>query len=272
MASALAPDRSGRRWFEIMARAGLAARGVVYGLIALVTVEVALGQRVPPVDKHGAFEAVAEQPHGRVVLVGIAAGLFAHACWRLVQAVFDPAGDGDDGPRVAQRLGYAGRALVYLAAFATAVPLIVRGPDGGSSAEERDVTVRVLALPFGAWIVGLVGLAVLAGGGYLVYRAASRRFREKLDVGDMGPLEERWVARLAVTGLAARGLVFGLVGAFLVRAGIRHDPDRGVGLDAALREVAGKGYGPWLLGLAAAGLLAYGVFSLVEARYRKVLV
>ena len=271
MASALNRDRAGRRWLEVMARVGLVARGVVYGLIALITAEVALGQRGPRADKGGAFETVARQTHGRVVLVTIAAGLLAHACWRFMQAAFDPAADGDDGPRVAQRLGYAGRGLVYLAAFATAVPLVL-GSGGGAPVGERDVTVRLLALPLGAWIVGLVGLGVLGGGAYILYRAVSRRFQEKLDVGDMGPLEERWVVRLAVTGLVARGLVFGLVGAFLLRAGVRHDPDRGVGLDATLREVAGKGYGPWLLVLAAVGLLAYGLFSLVEARYRKVLV
>ncbi len=256
------------RWLEVMARLGLVARGVVYGLVAFITAQVALGHRGPAVDKEGAFQTVVRQPHGRVLLLFVAVGLLAHAAWRLVQAILDPGGKGNDASGAAQRLGYAGRALLYLVAFATTVPLILGSRDGGGSLEERDVTVRVLALPFGGWIVALAGLVVLGAGMGMLHRAVTQRFRDKLDVVDMGPSEERWVVRLAVAGLSARGVVFALVGAFLVRAGVRHDPDRGVGLDAALREVAGEGYGPWLLVLAALGLLAYGVFSLAEVRYR----
>ncbi|MDP9072394.1 MAG: DUF1206 domain-containing protein [Actinomycetota bacterium] len=254
-----------------MARVGLAARGIVYALVGVLILQIAIGQGGARADKQGAFQALAERPFGRVLLVAVASGLLAYAGWRLVQALLDPAGEGDDAAGTVKRLGLAGRAVVYLAAFATCLPLILGSRQGGASSQERDVTVRALELPFGAWIVASAGLAVLGAGVYILYRAVSRRFREKLDVGDMGPLEERWTVRLAVAGLVAKGLVFALVGAFLVRAGVRHDPDRGVGLDAALREVAGKGYGPWLLVAAALGLVAYGVFSLIEVRYRKVL-
>ena len=258
-------------WVEPLARVGLTARGVVYGLVALVTLQIALGQRQARADKQGAFQVVARQPFGRGLVVLIAAGLVAYAAWRLVQALVDPAGQGGDAASRATRLGYAGRAVLYLAAFATCLPVILGRSSGGAPADERDLTARVLRLPLGGWIVGVAGLVALCAGAYSWYRAGSQRFREKLRESEMGCLEQRWAVRLAVAGLVARGTVFALVGAFLLRAGVRHDPDRGVGLDAALRELAGMDYGPYVLVVAALGLLAYGVFSLIEVRYRKVI-
>jgi hypothetical protein len=86
----------------------------------------------------------------------------------------------------------------------------------------------------------------------------------------MNETEKRWAEPIAVGGLVGRMLVFGLVGGFLVRAAVRYDAHKGVGLDAALKNVHDKAYGPWAILVFAAALVLFGVFSLLQARWRRV--
>nr|MBA3365688.1 DUF1206 domain-containing protein [Actinomycetota bacterium] len=127
-----------------------------------------------------------------------------------------------------------------------------------------------LDLPLGKWIVGAVGLAFLAAAGANGYQVLTQKFKEELKTGQMSAAEERWIARIGVFGHAARMVVFGLVGIFLIRAAIQYDPQEAIGLDGALRKVASADYGRYLLGAVAAGLGAYGLFCFLQARYRKV--
>jgi hypothetical protein len=132
------------------------------------------------------------------------------------------------------------------------------------------MTAGVLAKPFGAVLVGLVGLGIIAGGLDEIWKGWMQKFRDVIDFSRMSPTERTWMIRTGVAGLIARGIVFLLTGSFLVQAALRSDPSRARGLPGALETLAQQPYGPWLLAIVALGLLAFGVYSLLLARYRRI--
>ncbi|CAN5253314.1 hypothetical protein BH18ACT14_BH18ACT14_13910 [soil metagenome] len=128
----------------------------------------------------------------------------------------------------------------------------------------------VLDWPGGVALVTAVGLGVLGYGLWNVYKGLSYRFLKDMKTEEMNEAGRRWIRRTGLVGHVARGIVFGLVGVFLVKAALDYDPDEAIGIDGALQKLASHSYGDALLGLVAAGLLAYGVFCLARARYREV--
>lgn len=256
-------------WMEWIARFGLATRGLLYLVVAVLALQLAVGDHGERADREGALQAVARQPMGRALLVVVAVGLAAYALWRLTEGVVNPQQRDDDAKGWTMRAAEIGRAAIYITGVFTAVRILRGAPGGGNN--EVDWTARVLSWPFGVWLVGIVGAALIGVGVWNVFRGVSGKFRKKLDVAEMGPIGERWACRIAIAGLVGRGLVFGLVGSFLIRAAVRYDPNSGVGLDGALKAVADKAYGPYALVVFAVALLMFAGFSFIEARYRDVL-
>lgn len=254
---------------ELLVRAGLVARGVLHAVVGVLALQVAAGRHRPAPDTRGALAAVASQPLGTVLLGAVAVGFAGYALWRLLSAFLDVEGKGGGAGGWLKRAGDAGLALFYCALVVLALRLLTGS--GGPRAEEADVTAKVLALSWGRAAVALAGLAVIAAGLGNGYRAVSGRYGEKLRTGRLSAAARRWVTGMAVAGLGARLVVFCLIGSFLVKAAVRFDPNQAVGLDGALARLAARPHGPWLLGLVALGLFAYGLYLFVEARYRRVL-
>ena len=264
-------DAAESRWLERLARAGLAGRGVLYLVVALLAVHVAFGQERDQADKQGALQAVVEQPLGGVLLLVLAVGFAGYALWRFVEAVVGPSDEDDARKAALKRVGYAGRGVLYTALFVSAVGLIrSSGQEAGSNDAEADITARVLEWPAGSWLVGAVGLAIVAGGLYVGWRGVSCQFRERLKSFEMGRGERRTVVRLGVVGMVTRMVVLVIIGILLVVAAIQHDAQEAVGIDGALKRLAGRPFGTALLVLAALGLAAYGLYSLAESRYRRI--
>jgi hypothetical protein len=188
--------------------------------------------------------------------------------WRLALAVRGEPGGDDDASSVGKRLGNLGRALVYGGFIFVALKLLT-GSGSSSSNTEQKGTAKVLDLPGGTAIVVIGGFIVIGTGLWNVYRGLSRDFEDKLSLGSLEESKRKAVVGFGMVGYVARGVAFALVGVFLVRAGLTHDPDQTRGLDGALREVADAAYGPWLLGLLALGLILFGLFRALEGRYRK---
>ena len=273
MAVATKQKRAARKaaksdWMERIARFGLATRGTLYFVVALLALQIAAGDHSEHADREGALQAVARQPLGRALVAILAFGLAAYALWRLVEGVLNPQDRDDDARGWTMRAAEIGRAAIYVTGVVSAVRIVLGTASGGG--KESDWTARVLDWPLGVWIVALVGVGLIGVGLYNMYRGVSRKFRKKLDTHEMGPIGERWACRIAVTGLIGKGLIFGLVGSFLVRAAVNYDADTGVGLDGALKAVASKGYGPFALMVFACALLMFSAFSFIEARYREV--
>jgi hypothetical protein len=255
-------------WIDRGARAGLVAKGIAYLIVAVISIQVAVGEGGRPQGPDGALEAVGDEPFGWALLLLLALGFVGYALWRVAQALFDREREGRDPIGLGKRLGYLGDGLVHLALGGVAVAVLVGS--GSSSGSEQEATATVLDKPFGRWLMGAIGVAIVIGSLGLAMWACTARFRKNLQTERMGETERRGYTALGVLGHVARAVVFGLVGVFLVRAAWQYDPDDAVGLDGALRELAGKPYGPYLLGLVAFGLLSYSLFCFVEARYRDV--
>jgi hypothetical protein len=140
----------------------------------------------------------------------------------------------------------------------------------GGTGNAKHATAGVLGWPAGRWLVGVAGAAFVGIAVYQGYRALSKDFMEDSKTEEMNTEVRRSFERIGMFGYLARMVVFGLVGVFLMRAAIDYNPNKAVGLDGALTKVAHASYGPYLLGLVAVGLIAFGVYSLADARYRRI--
>ncbi len=256
-------------WVERLGRAGLAAKGISYGLVAALAIGVAAGEGGKTTDRQGALRTLAGHGWGKVVLVALAVGFGGYALWRIVDALLDRGAEGDDASGLVKRAGYLARACIYGALCATTIEILAGSGSGGGSNEKR-TTQGVLGWPGGRWLVLAVGLAVAAAALWNGYRGLTRTFEDRLQTGRMAEPTRKAAVALGVAGHLARGVVFGIVAWFLIKAAVEFQGKDAVGLDGALAKLADRAYGSVLLGLVAGGLLAYGAYCLVEARYRKV--
>lgn len=261
-------------WLEIAGRAGLSARGVIYCVAAALAVQIALG-RGGRADRQGALKTVADEPLGHLLLVILAIGFAAYALWRFAKALAG-AGEGkgqETGARgVMKRLADVGRGLIYVGLLYTTIRLLATGaPGGGSDEEAKTWSARLMAHSGGEWLVAAAGAVAVVTGIVLVVRAFGQKFEDHLDEKQMTGWQRAWFPRLGTGGYAARGVVAALIGAFVIQAAVSFDPNKAVGVDGAVKRLVGEPYGPYLLVLVALGLLAFGLFSFVEARWRKVL-
>lgn len=260
-------------WIERLARFGFAAKGVVYAVVGFLAAQAAFGTGGRTTDTQGALQSIVSQPFGQILLAIVAIGLVGYVLWRFVQAILDPENEGSDAKGVAKRIGYAISGLIYASLAFSAVKIIAGSSSGSGNGDSstQDWTARVLAQPFGQWLVGLGGAFLIGLGFYYFYRAFTAKFRKKLKIREMSIAEERWATRLGQLGIAARAVVFIIIGFFLIQAARQSDASEARGLGGALGSLAGQPYGPWLLGLVAIGLIAYGIYMGVEARYRRIL-
>jgi hypothetical protein len=163
--------------------------------------------------------------------------------------------------------------MIYTALAYPTLRFATSGRDGaGGDATSRSWTARLLAQPFGSWLVALFGAAVAGAGLYQFYKAYAAKFLRKLKRDEMSREEWIWATRIGRFGLAARGVVFNIIGIFLISAAVKSNPNETRGLQGALRALVEQPYGPWLLGLTAAGLMAFGFFSILLARYRRMMI
>lgn len=266
---AAARQAANSRWVQRLARLGLVARGVVYVLIGALALQIAFGDSGSQADQGGAVRAIASKPFGSVLLWLLAAGFAGLALWRLSEATFGPPGARNDKAERAKSLA---KALLY-AALSVTVFAYVLGKSG-SAAQDSDqksagATARIMTHSGGRWVVAVAGLVLVGIGCYMVYEGIKKKFAEHLNTGQMSRRTGKVVVRLGIFGSVARGVVFGLAGVFVLSAAITFDPGKAKGLDGALKSLVGAPFGPWVLGLVAVGLIAFGVFSMCEARWRR---
>jgi hypothetical protein len=231
---------------------------------------VALGQRGSTEDRQGILRELASEPWGAAALVALAIGFGAYALWCLANGLFDRQRKGHDAGGLATRAKSLGLAVLYGATAVAAVMLVRSASSSAAGGDEQQETARVLEWPAGRWIVLAVAAGFLGYGVYNVYRGATTKFREVLYEHQMSEAVKPWAIGAGVVGHTARGVVFAIIGLFLGKAAIEYDPDEAVGIDGALLKLAEQPYGQALLGLVAAGLIAYAIYCAVEARYRDV--
>ena len=249
-----------------MARAGYAAKGIVYLLIGILAVRAAFGDAGgQSTGSGGALRTLLDEPFGQVLIGLIGVGLAAYALWRLFSAATDPEDHGTDAKGIAVRVGFLVSAVVHGALALEAIRLATESAGGGSGDGAEHWTSRLLSAPAGPWLVGLGALII---GGYAVVqlrRAFASDIAKRLRLGSDAD-HRRLIERLGRAGLAARGVVFGLIAFFLMRAALEYDPSEAGGVDQALDWLSGQPTA--LFAAVALGLAAYGLFQLAKARYR----
>jgi uncharacterized membrane protein YiaA len=257
-------------WIEPLARAGYAARGAVYCLIGLLAIQTAMGSRAQATDTRGVLQTVAQQSVALLWLLAL--GLFGYAVWRVVQGILDAENKGAEPKGLAIRAGQVISGVIYGSLALAAVRIASGSRSGGSGGGSgtQGWTADLMTKPFGRWLVALAGICVIVSGLAQLRRGWTEKFRRNLKEQEMNESERRLAVNTGKAGLLARGVVFLLSGWFLIQAALRFDPSRATGLGGALEALARQPHGSWLLGLVALGLLAFGAYSILLARYRRI--
>jgi hypothetical protein len=201
----------------------------------------------------------------------VAFGLIGYVLWRWVQALADTDRKGTKLKGILVRIGYFFSGLVYAGLAYTAAKIVFDVDEPDSTSETQELWIgRVLAVPFGRTLIILTGLSVIGFGLYQIYKGFKAKFRKRLKLGEMNETKDNWATWSGRIGYTARGVVFCIIGFFVIQAALHYNPDEAKGLDEALGGLAENYYGAWALGVVAIGLIAYGFYMLVEARYRKI--
>jgi hypothetical protein len=257
-----------RNPIETLARFGYGARGVVYGLVGGLALLAAIGSGGQTGGSRNALQTLLEQPFGKVWLILIAIGLFGFCIWRVVEALTDADHRGSDMKGWGVRGAHLISGIIYAGLAVSALSLALgRGSGGGEDQAAQDWTAWLMSKPFGLWLVGLIGLAVAAAGLGFAWKAWRGDVTAQLSL----PADKRhWIVSLGRMGFAARGIVFVIIGGFLVLAAVHGSSTEVHGLGGALKALQQQPYGWVLLALTAIGLFAFGLFGLVQARYRHI--
>jgi hypothetical protein len=256
------------RAFELLSRAGFVARALIYAIIGILALKLAFGDGGKLTNQQGALHTVANQPFGKLLLTLVAIGLGSYSLWRLVRASIGHGREGTDTGF--ERVAALASGIAYGAMCALAIEILLGAGGGGSSGSPKKAAAGVFGWPAGAWIVGIAGGVMIGVAFYQGYRGITKKFLDDSKVEEMPPRVKEWISRLGTIGHLARMIVFGLVGIFLIKAAIDYSPSKAVGLDGALAKIVHRSYGPFLLGVVAVGLIAFALYSLSDARYRKI--
>lgn len=251
---------------ETLARVGYASLGVVYLVIGGLALQRAFGNGGATTDAQGAFGTILQQPFGRFLLGVMAVGLAGYALWRFIQAF----SGGTAGLRYETKERVKAGALgVIHAALAIAAGRYALGM-GAAQRSPGQTAGTFMDQPFGQFLVGAAGLAIIGFGLYQIYAAVQAHFLRDMNVQDMSPRERQVAEKSGKIGIAAQGVVFGIIGAFLAQAAMTHDPSQARGIGGALNALLSQPFGQFLLGVVALGLIAYAVFMFVEAKYHRI--
>lgn len=249
--------------FRIVARVGFVVIGLVHIIIGAIAVSIASGGG-GDADQDGAMQQIRSTPVGGLILGAIAVALIALAVWQIL-AAFIATGK-DDARKWGQRIKLLGIAAAYLVIAGLAL-VFAFGGHAESEETSQAFSAIVLSAPGGVVALIIVGLGVAAVGAGFFIGGFTRGFEKTMDLPS-GPSRVPFVA-LGVAGYLAKGIAVGVTGVLFVVAAWTHDPDKAAGLDAALRSLADLPFGRLILWLVGAGLVIYGLFSIVRARYAR---
>lgn len=246
-------------WIERLARLGYGAKGVVYAIVGI------LAAFTGPADKSDAFSVIIRQPFGRFLLAIIAAGLAGYATWRVICGLRDTERRGSDAKGLAIRAGSTLRGIGYGLIAIEVVRLALRkGGGAGGDAQAQHWIARAMNKPFGEVAIVLVSAGIIGYALYQLYRAATGKLSRYLHV------PKGWLTAISRFGLGARAVVFLIIGSSFLIAALRDNPEEAHATSGALRELASQPFGEAMLKVTGAGLVAYGIYAFINAKYRRI--
>jgi len=252
--------------FAILSRAGFVARALIYGIVGLLAFELVVGHGGKITNQQGALRTVEQRSFGHLLLALLAIGLGGYAIWRLFRAFLGHGREGADSG--IERIGALGSGIVYALLCVVAIQILT-GP-GTSGGSAKKTASDVFGWPAGRWLIGAAGLVMAGVAVFQFIRGVGHKFLDDSKTEQMPQVVRTWFTILGTIGHVARAIIFALVAVFLLKAAYDYNANEAIGLDGALAKLYNAAYGSWLLGAVAAGLIVFSVFSLVEARYRRI--
>jgi hypothetical protein len=257
-----AEEVSDTKTLDVVARTGFAVVGLLHVLIGALAIRIALGSPAEA-DQAGAVEALAVLPGGPLLMWAGFAGCLGLALWQLSEASLRSR-HLDGRHRLSKTISsgslsvaYAGIALLF-ASFNFS-----RHPDSGTAT--RDFTAALMQAPAGVPLLVGLGAGVLVIGGYFVDKGARKKFKDELQLE--GTTADALITGLGVAGHIAKGVALGLVGLLFIIAALQHTPAESTGLDGSLKALPEHPFGVYALLAIGLGLVCYGVFAIVRAKY-----
>jgi hypothetical protein len=258
---------SKEKWFEKFTRFGLISKGIVYCLMGLLSVLAAFGLSRENGDKAEAFKVIYEQPFGKIILLAIGMGLLGFVMLRCFQAFKDIDNKGNDMKGIFNRIGYALSALLYLGLGAYAFKLVISGIGGSESDSRQFVVSKVLGYPGGEYMVGIAGLVVMGMGIYQIIRGVTGKFMKHIQLVRSNMKD--FFKKAGTVGYISRGIVLVIIGYFLFHAALKSNSNEAQGTGAAF-DFLQNNFGSVMMALVALGLIGYGIFTFVKAKYQKI--
>jgi hypothetical protein len=249
---------------ETLARLGYASKAVIYAIVGVLAILAVTNRGGAITDTTGALNVIFARPFGRALLILMAIGLCGYGAWRVLDAFLNP-----DRDSLFVRIGNAVRGGVYGLLGVRAIQLL-RGLQASKGDEAELWTAKLLDMPFGAVIVGVVGAVITWYGASQIVQAGTGRHDEKVDWSPIQSDVRPVLKRVSQFGVATRGGILVTLGVFLVRAAFTHDPNQAAGARESLLRLGGLFDGRWFLAVIAAGVLAYAVDQAVHARCRRI--
>jgi len=252
---------------EAVTRLGYGVRGLIYITMGLLAVQVALGKGGGLASQQDAIAAIGKQPAGLILLWVVLIGLASYAVWGVVRAVLDPLHKGHDMKGLVARFGFLVSAFGYALLVLPTYRYIRGGSQAASGSQTQKFFTSIMAMPWGRWAIGILGLAVLAGGLYQIYLGFKAGFDRQFQIYALTPEEVKLATNVGRFGSAARGIVLAIVGGLIGLSAYHANPGQPIGMDTALATLLHQPYGIWLLGIVAVGLIAFGIYSLLSAAW-----
>ena len=252
---------------ERLTRLGYGIKGLIYITIGLLAIQGALGTgSTSTADQLGAIQTFSKLPFAQALLWIVLVGLVSYALWGVIRAVLDPFHKGTDTEGLLSRGGYLISAVTY-ASFVVPTYRLIQGGRSSSGGGQTQLVAQIMSMPMGRYIVGAIGLVAIGAGLYQAYTGISSKFEEQFKPYALNAEQYKLAIQIGRFGTIARGIVFALVGFFFFLAAYNSNPGSAQGIAGALSYLDKQPYGLWLLGIVAAGLIAFGIYSLMTAAW-----
>ncbi|HEX8523227.1 MAG TPA: DUF1206 domain-containing protein [Tepidisphaeraceae bacterium] len=259
-------------YIEKIARFGIASKGITYLILGGIAVLAAVGAGHKTASTGGMLQLLIGRPLGWTVFTILALGFLAFGIWQWLRAFRDPEFEGSDWKGLRKRFAYFWAGLVNFVLVGVAIRILMIGPNRDVSGDRKAQNWAATALhyPLGRWALAGVGIGMVIYGGACAYRAWKMESDDELPVSELSESARNFACWMGKFGITARGLVFALIGVFLVLAGWHQSPGEAKGQGGVLTELEHHQYGTIMLSVVAAGLIAYGLYALVLAWYRRI--
>lgn len=265
--TSLFSDPAKEAWFEKFARFGLISKGIVYCLMGLLSVLASFGLSRKKGDKTEAFKLIYDQPFGQIILIAIALGLFGYVMLRMFQAIKDIDNKGKDMKGIFVRIGYALSAFLYIGIGGYAIKLVFQGKGADDSDSRQFIVSKVFEYPGGRYLVGIVSLIVVGMGIHQIIKGGTGKFMKRINLVRSNMKEV--FKKAGIIGYISRGIVLLIIGYLIFHAAWLFNSKEAQGTGAAFEFIENK-FGSLLMGIVALGLIGYGIFTFVKAKYQKI--